>query len=372
MGFWHTGYIEFHEPVGLGEWRHRPTVYPCVHCDRTFESQQALRDHRFQAHPLRRPLLFLHGREIGTKPFRIANALDAVDVRLDHCDRAWLNGLETPIAQVPSALARVSSDTIRLVLERNGVAATFELEFRLASTPDLEGVEQEFRRTALGRKLDVRAVDEFIAAASRFSSAIGYCDGISAYLYGVLAKEKAPSCSLPYEAYTGKFSKAAQELAAYDRPLAGTIGSLVAFHFNHFDDAVRFAGPQSRLRGVAARYAAWVACKPQPQAPTPVTQADSLEALVSDWDTERILRYASRPLSLVAADASDIETFLSRDAAAEFDRVKARILLAEAHATTGRIQEALKQARALWNVPALERWSENMLEKFRGEHNERV
>ena len=62
---------------------------------------------------------------------------------------------------------------------------------------------------------------------------MGICD----YLYGVLAKERSHDASLSHEKYANKFNEAVEQLAAYDRPLARIIRSLVEFHFNHFEEA---------------------------------------------------------------------------------------------------------------------------------------
>ena len=52
MGFWHTGYMEFHEPVGLGSGvKATPPVFRCSHCPATFPSSAELRTHRFEMHP---------------------------------------------------------------------------------------------------------------------------------------------------------------------------------------------------------------------------------------------------------------------------------------------------------------------------------
>jgi hypothetical protein len=98
-----------------------------------------------------------------------------------------LSGSEIPVAALAPTLAGITSDVCRVVLSKSGVEAAFELDIRVASEMDLKGVEEQFMRTARGHRLDTRAVEEFIAEASGFGSAIGYCDGICAYLYGVSA-----------------------------------------------------------------------------------------------------------------------------------------------------------------------------------------
>lgn len=363
MGFWHTGYIEFHEPVGLeGEWKPVPVRLPCLHCGEVFASEDDLRKHRFEAHPLHRPVLFFNGRELGTQRVRVARPVLPAVVKVEGAERALLNGHEIAPAGLGRALAKVSNDVCQIVLSRYGVEAQFELEIRVASEPDLRGVEAQFKRMTAGRRLDMRAVEDFIAGASRFPSAIGYCDGLCAYLYGLLAKERAKDSSLPYEAYSARYAKAAEELSPYDRKLARTIGGLVEFHFNHFREAERLC-PETRLGRAAERYSRWIYSRVDPLAASADTmdeEAAALESLVTDWETERILVWANRPLADLAKDTREIELFLKRDLA-EFDRVKLQMLLSETYAATGSAKLALNHARALRNLLAVEKWAEALI-----------
>jgi hypothetical protein len=308
--------------------------------------------------------MFLRGRELGTTPIRITRGFSQADVRIENYDWATLNGREVSIAQLQRRLAGINSDACRVVLYKSGVTVEFVLDIRVASERDLEGVEDRFKVTSCGRRLDIRAVEEFISSTSQFQTALGYCDGICAYLYGVLAKERAADSSLPYEAYVGKFSKAAEELSVYDRQLARTIGSLVEFHFNHYREASRLS-PDSRVARVAGRYADWVASRGQNPMPwmTPDLSLSRLEALATDWETERILRWGSRSLPDLLKEVEDIESFLD-SGLAEFDRVKLHILLGELHAYDGKVGRAMEHAKALRNLPVLEGWAESMIREL--------
>ena len=364
MGFWQTGYSEFHEPVGLDpKFESQPQRFPCEQCGEVYSSPDELLTHRFEAHPLHRPVMLVRGRELGTKRIRITQPLLAADVHIPHCDRALFNGGDIPIPCLPDKLAAISSDVCRIVLSKDGVDAAFELDFCIASKEDLEGVEDQFKRLARGYRLDTYVIEEFIAGASGFTTAVSYYDGICAYLYGVLAKEKKGGSTLPYDAYEGKFSKAAEELAAYDRPFARTIGSLIGFHFNHFQDATCLS-PESRAGRVSARYSGWI--KSPGSLDQHTTDTDRLEALVTDWETEQILRWASRPLNDLAGTAADIENLLGR-ALAEYDRAKLHILLGELSAQSGDVNKARRHAKALRNVSGFQEWAEALIETLGGE-----
>jgi hypothetical protein len=309
---------------------------------------------------MRRPILLLGGREIGNTRVTIVHPLNASDVHLGGCDQAWLNDVEIPVSAVGEHLARSPRGVAKLGLRRDEVRASFELDFRLAEEEDLRGVEREFERMARGERLDTRSVEEFIRTTERFRTAIGYCDGICAYFYGVLARERAADSSLAYEKYAEKFSRAADELTPYDRPLARTIVGLVAFHFNHYRDAA-LGAPGLRLGLVADRFASWIESR-QDSIGQPFVLRDrgEVEALVTDWPTERILRWAVRPLYELFDRAREIEEALVSDVT-NFDRVKFHVLLGELHAARGSVAEALEHARAVRNVPELESWAEALI-----------
>ena len=57
MGFWHTGYAEFHEPSGLEGYIYSPPPpvrYVCEHCTASFAELEELRRHAGRYHHLPR------------------------------------------------------------------------------------------------------------------------------------------------------------------------------------------------------------------------------------------------------------------------------------------------------------------------------
>lgn len=370
MGFWHTGYIEFHEPVGFDEeWNRSPVRVSvrvrCVYCDLEFTSDDELRKHRFAAHPLRRPTLYLDGRELGTQRVRVTRKLVPETISVCDAERAVLNGRDVEPAHLGSEIAKVSRDVCRIVLSKDGVDAHFELEVRVASNEDLLGVETQFGKMAARRRLDARAIEDFISGASNFTSAIGYCDGICSYLYGLLAKERAADCSLSHEAYVAKYSQAVDTLASYHRKLANTIIGLIEFHFNHFGLA-KDRCPDSRLGDISSRYEVWTTSRNKDVWPDPdgeERKVTALERLVTEWDTECILKWACLPAKVLFDQIHDIEVYLERDLA-EFDRVKIHMLLGEIFAAVGRPSLALEHAQAVRNLPTVERWAESLIRQI--------
>lgn len=365
MGVWHTGDNEYLR-TNIHVVSSIPLVkeYPCKRCNLVFTSREELFEHRFEKHPTYRPTLFLRGQELGTSRTLVTRSISATDVTLKMCDHAIINDESVDVTTVPSHLAQLSSDVCRLVLENKNVQAEYTLDFQIAEYADLIGIEKQFVRTVSGPGLDTRAVDEFISATSAYRSAIGYCDGICAYLYGVLAKERVPDSTLKYNEYTEKYNKSAEKLSVYERPLAKTISSIIEFHFNHFKNAKFMAGSE-RIGQAAARFSSLLdGSRPFSEIwkNTPATR-NRLDASVTDWETEQIIRMTVSRKDYLTKNLPEMENLLER-IETHYDSVKLHILLAEINAIAGNYKDALRHAKKLRNLPGLGRWATTSIHKY--------
>ena len=358
MGVWHTGDNEYLR-TNIHIVDNIPPIreFPCKHCKQVFLSKEDLFDHRFERHPIQRPVLFLRGHELGNTRVLVTRVIVPDDVSVSMCDHAIINDDKIDVQAVPSQLARFRTDVCRLVLVNDNAQAEYTFDFQIAKDKDLIGIEEQFVRTASKPRLDIRAVNEFISASSEYHSALNYCDGICEYLYGVLAKERSPDSSLPYDGYIEKFNRSVKKLSGYERPLARTISSLIEFHFNHFDDALHLAR-FARVGQAAARFTALLDGKltlTDMWESIPTTIA-CLDASVTDWETEKIIRWTISPIEKLSKCLPEIEHSLERTETS-YDRVKLHILLAEVNAVAGNNSMVLRHAKELYNLPGLDRWA---------------
>ena len=359
MGFWHTGYLEHHEEAGLGDYRFvpRPPEYRCAMCGAIFETKDALRGHRFETHPRYRPVLMLNGLELGTVTKRVTAPLRESDVEVTECDAAFLNGRRIPPKDLPGLIADLADGTTRLMLKNGDVVADFTLDVCLATEDDLTGIERELQRMVEARRLDVAAIDDFIVAAGQFGSAVGYCDGIAAYLYGMLAKEGTGGSSLLQTAYVGKYNQAVEALTDYDRPIARVVGSLIAFNFNQFSKA-RGLGGNARVGHAAGKYDERLNgaahCDPG------LTEVLSIDEVLSDSDTEQVVRWAVADLATLAERTQLMEHFVRRDTV-DLDRFKVHVLLAEAYAFAGDKASSVRHAKSIRYIAPAHKWAERLV-----------
>jgi hypothetical protein len=362
--------MEFHEPTGL-QWKFepKPIRYSCGICNLEFDTPDQLLRHRFEAHPNRRPMLLVRGQALGATPHRIARAVTSDDFLVNYATAARVNNELVPIAELGERLARYANDRVTIELANDSVPALFEIDFKIAHPVDLDGVESCFDSMVQMKRLDIRAIEDFIAKARPHSTAMPYMDGICSFLYGVLAKERAPDCAIAFDAYREKFELAIGALRDFDRPLALIIRGLVSFHFNQFEDAMRVTLP-GPLHVAAERFYQLLASGRAISQSATHKPASYLERALTDFDTQRIVKWTladTDAFQLEQENMEDLEDLLGADLV-EYDRTKLRIILAEEFLARGHSLRAGNIARTMRNNSTTEVWAESVLARVAAEN----
>lgn len=371
MGFWHTGYAEFHEPTGLDDYVYTPLPpvrYVCEHCAASFTALEDLRRHRFESHPLRQPALWLQGRAAGALPIMVFSALCPKDVVVEDATQCTVNGKNVKVSQLGARLALMSHQFVEIELANSGAVTRCVLDFRIADEKHLHHVEEAFLRLVRDRALTADALSRFIQDCRTFKDAMPYCDGICHYLYGVMAKEKSVESGLRQGQYVERFIRAREELAGFSRPLARSILALIAFHFNHFREAESLAHEGSLLRHAAGAFADLLDGLPWHYefASLPST-GSAMEDLLTDQDTLQVLSDARHSLFGLKEHSDELVEHLKR-ASAGYDRLKRVLLASEALAKKDDNTShaaARKLAREMAGQPETHAWAIAMLERLK-------
>jgi hypothetical protein len=369
MGFWHTGYEEFHEPTGFGEWMGPDLTirFDCDRCSASFDTLEALRKHRFVAHPLQQPRAFFKGFELGAQTVRIRSAFQTQDFEFAMTDELMVNGRRMSLPRGLSHLASLGDEFVNLELVGADMTVSHKVDIRIARNDDLKAVEAALLRMSGLRRLTVETIETFIRDCEAFESAKDYVQGITRYLYGVMAKERAPSSSLRFDDYPSYFNEAEQTLEGFDRPAAQLIRALVAFHFNRFADSRRFA-PTRRLRTAAGAFESLLRASDRDFGVfcTPFSsKTDStIEVLLTDEQTESILGWLSAGLSGMAVGFRELEAALVSPWA-EYDRLKIKLILAVSCLHNDNSSRVRQIARELIGLPETEKWAEGLLSRLK-------
>lgn len=368
MGFWHTGYMEFHEPTGGEGWarpaKPTPPTYPCRRCGLVFSSEQDLRVHAFGGHSIRRPILVFMGRECGRTRLTVTTATSPANWLTRNAQRAAVNGCRIAPEEIAPLLSVQRSGVFDVELANDNVVQEFQFEFNLAEEDDLRGVDAALERLIEGRELNLRAIDDFIMRGKRYQTASRYLAGLADYLYGVLRREGIDPGASVNASYEAKYDQAVGVLGAFDRPAAEAVCGLVGFHYNQFDRAMtktrseRVAAVSLRLQAMlAGRH--WVA---NDLSSAPHT---SLDIALGDSVIDRVLRWCAMPLGGSATGrAADIMAALPEQR--PYDALKLRLIAAEHFLAAGDPDAALRQAEELRHSQKTEHWYANFRSRVEG------
>lgn len=361
MGFWHTGYMEFHEPESepLGPPSPpKPPEFPCPECALVFSSERARRAHRFDGHATKRPALVFRGRECGRTRLMVTSASNPADWTISDVEHISVNSRDTSPAGVAKYLAGVTTGVQTVTVSNGPLERTFEFDFCLADEGDLLLVDQALEKLISSRELSRNAIDAFIMRAGRGVTARRYREGLATYLYGVLAREgdddpgRVDTSGAPL--YEQRYNSAVALLSTFDRPAAEAICGLVALHYNQFDLAVRKTNSH-RVSDVAARFRSLLAGGAFVRTSLADRSHGSFDQALSDSITEDLLDVGAAPLDgtmspvvrHVLPGLSDLRPQ---------DQFKVRLIAAEAMLAAGDIDGAARHGEALRHSKEMGAW----------------
>lgn len=361
MGFWHTGYMEFHEPTGMSEgWTPEPKApeFPCPDCELVFATERDQRAHRFDGHSTKRPMLVFRGRECGRTRLMVTTPSVPSDWHTADVTSISLNGRPSTVQDTAEYLSETKFGVQTVTVVNGPLERTFEFDFCLAEDEDLNLVDQALEKLIAGRELSRSTIDNFIMRAGRGETARRYREGLANYLYGVLAREgnadQTPTDASGAQLYEQRYNRAVDELRAFDRPAAEAICGLVALHYNQFDLAIRKTNSH-RVSDVAARFSSMMAGSQFVTSSLLDRTHGSFDQALSDSVTEELINVSAMaldgtqraPLDPVLAEISDLRPA---------DQFKVRLIASEALLAGGDLDGARRHSEALRNYRDTDAW----------------
>lgn len=353
MGFWHTGYMEFHEPTGFESVGlpapPKPPEFLCTECGLVFSSDRARRAHRFDGHATKRPTLLFRGRECGRTRLMVTSSSGPTDWVTSDVESITVNGRETSTSEAASFLASVKVGVQTVAVSNGPLERTFEFDFCLAEEEDLCLVDQALEKLISSRELSRNAIDTFIMRAGRGVTARRYREGLATYLYGVLAREavedpgRVDASGAPL--YEQRYNNAVSLLSTFDRPAAEAICGLVALHYNQFELAVRKTHSH-RVSDVAARFRSLLTGGAFVTTSLADRSHGSFDQALSDSVTEDLLDVGATALDGTQSPVV-AQLLPSLGELRPQDQFKVRLIAAEALLAAGDIDGASRHGEAL-------------------------
>jgi hypothetical protein len=361
MGFWHTGYFEFHEPdhgMDLGSWTPRPPKYPCKVCGAEFSGEADLRVHAFAGHPTEQPVLVLNGRECGQRRLLLTYQTSAEAWVVKNADAAWINGLQVVVSDALAQLAGQKNGFVDVRLGNGQLTRDFHFEFALAEKEDLEGVDSALDRLIQSEDLSRYTIDAFIMRSKKYPTAERYYAALAEYLYGLLEREADGEGQRPDAAHRGhyedRFDAAVNVLGMFDRPAAEAICGIVAFHYNQFSRAMTKTR-SDRVAKVSMRFEAMLEGQTWDRGDLSSSSHGSLDYALSDGVVEEVLRWSAMAIDGSASPLDVAEMVALIDKERPADAFKLRLNAAEHFLAIGDRVSAIRHADFVRYGPA-ERW----------------
>lgn len=336
-----------------------PVVYRCVVCNAAFPDPDRLFEHRFTAHPYKRPALILGGRELTSPREVVVRPLTAADIVLANTDLCFFDGASVKPEHLAALLSNQRDGLHTVVLNKLGIETSYEIAFEIAAPIELDEVDRLFLSIVGAETLTVDRINLFVDIAEPYPTAKRYLDGLCQYLYGVLAKDQRGGTHLQQSDYKTRFNLALDTLRLFDRPLANVAVGVVNFSQNAFNDGESLDASvklQYAMRVFSGFLRQIVVEKPSSW---PVTGVGNVPI---DHATDQIVSWASEGIVEMLKHRREMESVISSPVWVPDDRFKVSILLAERLAKNGNIADAQIHARLLVNDGLFGEWAQQIIE----------
>ena len=331
MGFWYQGMHGVYDLSSLviPKFSPSPILYSCDLCHRNFINLEKLRRHRFEKHPTRQPALLIHGRPVSGRTLRIQSTLSPNDIVIEEASHCLIDGKSISEKELRLFLANATWSFHNIQLSNDGAKSEISLDFQVSDDSDLIEVERALLRLANGQKLNLEAIGGFISDCRGLNTGMSYCDGIAHYLYGVMAKENAPTSGIDSSSYINRYSQAIDQLTDINRPIARSVRSLVSFHFNHFFESEALS-QQGTLQKVSQAFSSILdGISWNFEENFEITAVDGMYGLLTDQITLEILHDASQDIESLRFKTDHLQSSLDKMSVG-YDRTKRLLLTIEA------------------------------------------
>jgi hypothetical protein len=364
MGLWQTGYLEFHEWSGLNEDYSppKPVYTRCSQCEKEFLDVVGLSRHRFEAHPYHQPILVIGDTEFVSSRHTISKKIETSNIHFLNASNCWLNDIEVPISVLAEKIATIRRGYISVRLRNNigQIDTAYELDFDIPEKNDIIEVDKRFFEFSSMGNLNVLSINAFIEIANKFPSTRKYVDGLSSYLYAVLAKDGRGDTTLSKEQGRARLTHAIQILSGFDTSLSKVISEIINLNLNAFNTGSNLL-TAPLLAKVMRKF--WALLHPDDVFPALASNSNDIgfKQIPIDICTSQIIEWSLLSADRIVEQKKILEKALLDDNWVPDDRVKVHIILANAFFIEGDITGCLVHARRIRHNPFLGEWAESLI-----------
>lgn len=339
-----------------------PTVFICPICSLSFDSYDDRFQHRFESHPYKRPLLIIGPTEVNSPRFIITSAVSEKEIKIVNAATCRLDEKTVSVSALIHQIANAVTGFFRIQLigSDGKITVEYEISVEIVSKIDAMHVEQEFARLYAPGVISLTSINGFIRATANASSANRYVEGLTSYLYGILAKDQRGGATLTQEQSRERLNDAVQTLSEINRPLAAAVAGIINFQSNAFMHYERLAIVPRLFTAMR-----WFDSVKTTGNITPFEREHELTAPNSqvplDSVTDEILGWFDLRTDRVSEAVGQMTKRSRQDTWHPEDRIKSAVLLAAVHHTQGDRKSAAQIARGFRHDPVFDKLAENLI-----------
>lgn len=341
----------------------RPVTFQCDKCGEVFADREARRQHVFDQHPFKRPQLLIGSRVVKERGEVVASPFPPADWVIQQAERIVIDHQEVTSQQACHRLSEITSGFHEVTLTSVDYSVTYHIEFDIPTEAQLATVERAFNALIVNQPLESDRIAQFITVAKEEDGARYYLEGVSDFLYGVLAKDQRGGTSLGHDDYSAKYHAAREALRFLNRPLANLIKALVNFNDNAFSEAEALA-PNGQV-AIACRVLSGL--RAGKHYPAPDTRIASGHILSVDTLTSEIMRFCSLPLAEQQEQLPQLVHLAGKRLTTDHDRVKIQALAMNTCWEAGDHEQAAGWAKTLRHSPLFEALATRIIEDIENE-----
>lgn len=341
----------------------RPVTFTCHKCGEVFMDREVRRQHIFDRHPFMRPQLLVGSLIVAERGQVIATPFPPEDWVIQQPERIKIDQQEMTNRKACRFLSQLTSGFHTVKLSSADFSVTYHIEFDIPTEVQLAAVEQAFNMLIVNQPLESERIAQFITVAKQEDGARYYIEGVSDFLYGVLAKDQRGGTSLSRDDYTAKFHAAREALRFMDRPLANLIKALINFNDNAFSEAAALA-TDGQIATACQMLDGLRSGNAFPASGSRIAAGHNLPV---DTLTAEIIRFCSLPVGAQQEQLLQLEHLASKGLTTDHDRVKIQALAMNTCWESGDHEQATEWAKKLRHSPLFEALATRIIEDLENE-----
>jgi hypothetical protein len=328
-------------PPSPFNYKPKPIIYKCEYCECEFESDADKRQHKIEQHPVRKPYLYIEGSVLTASEMTIRSTLESGDIAFEDADSVKIdNQLFSDLSSAKKYLLDNQKGGVDIELSHQNYTSAYRLIFDVADHAALVKIDGIFydvfsSSIPLARRLEL--FNEKVRLVE--GRGLSYAGALGCYITAIMAKDGVPEVAIPFSDHIDKLGEAQDKLQGISRPLAYSLGAIIAFMLNDLGE--REEDSYIPKLSTAKKFLRTGKFEPSPSYEHGDTK------IPIDMITDKIMGYCESPEIYRKGEISSLEMLYETPTTPQMDKLKLALILYNNAKLSGQHKVAEKYEKQL-------------------------